>query len=269
MYKLDIEECKKITLDILIKIDKICRKNNFVYMICYGTLLGAIRHKGYIPWDDDIDIIMPREDYYKLGEYIIKHPELGLNYIDVSNRKDTIYYCAKICDKSTTVEESNFKHVEGYGLFVDVFPMDYLPEEERKRKRNRKKEMFWIRMIQHSSKISPGKGKNLKESILRMLAFILSRGFNAGKMLEKMHCRYIESNLNATNYIGIPWDKDEFKPSWLNDQKDILFEGHEFLAPCEPEKVLETIYGDYMTLPPVNERKCKHGLNCYKIDGNK
>lgn len=135
MRKLTVEEYKACVLNVLEKIDYVCRENGYTYMICYGTLLGAVRHKGFIPWDDDIDIVMPREDYYKLGSYIIEHPELELNYIDISNRNDTFYYCAKVCDSKTIVKEGRYRELKGYGAFVDIFPLDYLPEDKKERER--------------------------------------------------------------------------------------------------------------------------------------
>ena len=98
MKRLTIEEYKNRILEIMLVIDRICRENGFRYSIVYGTLLGAIRHRGFIPWDDDIDIAMTRSTYARLKEYILAHPELGLNFIDISTQPDTIYMCGKVCD---------------------------------------------------------------------------------------------------------------------------------------------------------------------------
>lgn len=266
MKKITMKEYKECVLNVLEKIDFICRENNYTYMICYGTLLGAVRHKGFIPWDDDIDIVMPRKDYYKLGQYIIDHPEVGLNYIDISNRKDSIYYCAKVCDANTIVKESRFKQIEGYGAFVDVFPLDYLPEDSKERMRYCKRELFWARIVQHAAELTPGKGDGLKQDVLKKLAFYGAKIFNAEKVLLKMHQRYIKFDEVPTKYIGIPWDSNCFKTEWFQDKVEVEFEGKLFFAPKEIEKVLKASYGDYMRLPAEKDRVYKHHLECYSIN---
>lgn len=266
MQKIGINEYKERILDILVKVDKICRENNYVYVIFYGTLLGAVRHKGFIPWDDDIDIVMPREDYYKLGEYIINHPELGLNYIDIKNRKDTIYYCAKVCDSETVVKESRYKQIKGYGAFIDVFPLDYLPEEEDKRIKQQRKELFWVKLLQHSAELSPGKGVGIKQKILKNIAFLFAKFFDTEKIISEMHQRYILFNAIPTRYMGVPWESIPFEAQWFNDRVEVEFEGKKFFAPAEMKKVLSLSYGNYMQLPSEEDRIYKHHLECYKID---
>ena len=99
--QLTMEEYKQVELGILIKIDKICREHNINYFLYAGTLLGAVRHQGFIPWDDDIDISMLREDYDKLAK-IIQNGDYGINFIRIEENPDTIYPYGKICDTTTT-----------------------------------------------------------------------------------------------------------------------------------------------------------------------
>ena len=264
MRKMSLDEYKKRILNVLIKIDDICRKNHLRYCICYGTLLGAVRHKGFIPWDDDIDIVMPRKDYYLLGKYILKHPELELNYIDISNRKDTTFYCAKVCDSHTVVREFNIKPLKGYGAFVDVFPFDFLPENEIERKKYMNKALYWERIVQHSIMVKPLKGDNLKHDILLKASFAYSHLFNTSKTLMKMHREFRKNDRNKTEYVGVPYDPHVFLADWFAGSIDIDFEGHKFLAPAEYDKVLTARYGNYMQLPPEEERIYKHHLDCYE-----
>ena len=266
MRKLTVEEYKACVLNVLEKIDYVCRENGYTYMICYGTLLGAVRHKGFIPWDDDIDIVMPREDYYKLGSYIIEHPELELNYIDISNRNDTFYYCAKVCDSKTIVKEGRYRELKGYGAFVDIFPLDYLPEDNKERERYCREELFWERIVQHSAELTPGKSENYKQEILKKLAFVFSRLFSSERILRKMHQRYIEFDKIKTAYIGIPWDSHFFKTEWFEHIIELEFEGKLFFAPKDYDKVLKSSYGDYMKLPPEKDRRYSHHLEGYRID---
>ena len=265
MRKLTLEEYKSRVLNVLIKIDDICRKNNFNYAICYGTLLGAVRHQGFIPWDDDIDIVMPRKDYYLLGKYIINHPEVKLNYIDISNREDTIYYCAKICDPDTYVKESDFKHVDGYGAFVDVFPLDYLPDDSKKRHDYIKRGLYLERLAQHGSRLKAGSSNNIKQNILLKASFIYSHLFNPSNIIKKMHKKFIEFDKKPTNYIGVPYEFCYFRPEWFNELVELNFENHKFLAPKYYDDVLRSSYGNYLELPPASERVYKHHLECFQI----
>lgn len=264
MRKLSIEEYKSRILEILIKVDSICRENNLIYMICYGTLLGAVRHKGFIPWDDDIDILMPRDDYYKLGEYIIAHPELGLNYIDISNRKDTIYYCAKVCDAKTIIKEAHFRPFEGYGAFIDVFPLDYLPNDKKERAKYKARALNQMRLVQHSSHIRPFKGKNVKHTILIFMSDYFARLFNAGKILKRMHKTFQTNSKVKTDYVGVPFGI-AFNARSFESRAEYLFEGHQFYGPADFDDVLKTAYGNYMIIPPVDQR-ITHNIDCYATD---
>lgn len=262
MRKLTSDEYKSVILNILIKIDKICRENGFNYTIAFGTLLGAVRHKGFIPWDDDIDIFMPREDYAKIGEYLINHPETGLNYIDISNRNDDIYYPAKVCDVSTVINrESTFVHVDGYGAYIDIFPLDYLPNDERKRKKYMKKALYNERLVQHSAK-TPIKGRNIVHSAAVRLANVYAHFYNTQKLLRKMHAEFAKNSLVKTDYVGVPYLYD-LHADCFRDRTELEFEGHMFYAPIDYTGVLLSSYGEsYMELPPENERKT-HYLECF------
>lgn len=264
MIRLTPDEYKDRVLNVLLKVDQICRMAGFRYMICYGTLLGAVRHKGFIPWDDDIDIVMPREDYYKLADYIIAHPELALNYIDIYNRKDTIYYCAKVCDAETVVKEARFKTVEGYGAFVDIFPLDYMPNDEKERARYKKKALYWERIVQHSSKTSLGKGKSIIHSIQIAVSHVYAHCFSTAKIIQKMHKTFIDNDRVETDYVGVPYGT-HFCTKDFAESTELEFEGHLFIAPKNYEHVLSTSYGNYMELPPENKR-VQHYIECYKKD---
>lgn len=265
MRKLSVREYKEKILDILVKVDRICRENNYVYTICYGTLLGAVRHNGFIPWDDDIDIFMPRDDYYKLGDYIIHHPELGLNYIDISNRKDTIYYCAKVCDANTIITEAaHFRPVEGYGAFIDIFPLDYLPDDERKRRKYKAKSLYRARLVEHSSHLKPYKGKTIKQTMLIYAGFYYAHLFRTGKILEKMHRDFQKNNHVQTKWVGVPFGT-AFHAASFAARAEYTFEGHHFWGPANFDDVLKTAYGDYMTIPPV-EKQITHAVECYIKD---
>lgn len=125
----DIEEIKKIQLEILKYVDQFCSQNNIKYALGYGTLIGAVRHKGFIPWDDDIDIIMRRNDYNRFIELFSK--ETG-RYKVWSHNLQTDYPIpyAKVTDEKTLKLEGTNYYVER-GVDIDVFPLDDLPNDEK------------------------------------------------------------------------------------------------------------------------------------------
>ena len=125
----NIRDTQNLMLPVLVFIDKICREHNLRYSLAYGTLIGAIRHKGFIPWDDDIDILMPRPDYEKL-QNIIKNMNSDEFGIMDSNDLDSFYVTrmAKIFNKKTYLKEFPHKYILEYGAFVDIFAVNGMPD---------------------------------------------------------------------------------------------------------------------------------------------
>ena len=201
MRKVTLEEYKTIILGVLEEIDHICRQEGFTYMLGCGTLLGAVRHQGFIPWDDDIDIMMPRQDYYRLMDYM-SHHETGLTFFDVTNKKDTIFVCGKICRKGTAVREHNFREVEGYGAFVDVFILDDLPDDEKQRKSLIRKNRLLRKLVVHSARTTFDKGRNPLETGKRLAAFGLSRFFNTQDLIRRLNRGYLKAFRGPCHYVG-------------------------------------------------------------------
>jgi len=260
-------EYKQCILEVLLKIDRICRENGLDYFIISGTLLGAVRHKGFIPWDDDVDIMMPRADYAKLGQILLSHPEYGLNYIDIDARTDSIYFGAKVCDARTGIIESNFRPIEGYGAFVDVFAMDHVAGDPAERERLRKKYLRMQRLVQHASKIRPGRSASPKRQLLLVLAFLLTRLYEPSKVLRRMTDRIKQDNERLSDaFIGVPWEETFYPREILEGRCELEFENHFVSAPAQWDAVLTALYGkDYMTPIPPDERD-SHGLICYWRD---
>lgn len=262
MKQLTVEEYKQVELDILIKVDKICRENNINYFLFAGTLIGAVRHQGFIPWDDDIDISMLRTDYDKLAA-IIQNGGYGLNFIRIEENPDTIYPYGKICDQTTEIDEKNFKSVNGYGVFIDVFPFDYLPEDEKERTKLKKKYFRMYQLLTHSSRTGYVKTDSMITNIKRNVAFHFAKLFNTKKLITRMNADFVKLNERKSNLVGLAWAF-----AWMFEDyqstSEVTFEGHTFLAPKNPDRVLKTHFGDYMKLPPESERVLKHTLVCYK-----
>ncbi|MCQ2533876.1 MAG: LicD family protein [Clostridia bacterium] len=120
-----MEEIHQSQMDIIRYIDKLCRDNNIKYSLAYGTLLGAIRHKGFIPWDDDMDIMMERVDYNKFLDIMKKDKSDRFNVINYEN---AYFPWTKICDGNTYIIEKDDYRIPNYALWVDVFPIDEMPE---------------------------------------------------------------------------------------------------------------------------------------------
>lgn len=263
MKQLTSEEYKSRLLEVMRKIDRACRDNGIRYSIIYGTLLGAVRHQGFIPWDDDIDIAMSRSEYNKLRDYISAHPELELNFIDVSNHKDTVYICGKICDARTCIKESNFRTVDGCGAFVDVFPLDNLPDDEKERKRFKAHALYLAKLIQHSAKLRPGKPDGLKHAFLLYSAFLYAHCFSTYKLIRELDAYCMKYSKAKTKYVGVPYFVSCFERADFDVLVDFPFESYALIGPKNYDKILNIAYdGSYLQLPPPEER-VNHLIECY------
>lgn len=262
MKQVSIEEYKKILLNILIKVDQICRENNIQYFLFAGTLLGAIRHKGFIPWDDDIDISMMREDYDKLAR-IIQNGTYGLNFIRIEENNDSIYPFGKICDSSTVLVERNFKSVSGYGAYIDVFPFDYMPDSKEEMTKISKKWFRKYKFLMHSARTSYEKTNSPILNIKRALVFAIATRFETYNLVTEMNEALKKMNDKKTHCVGLAWWKNAWLAEDFLETSEVDFEGHKFMAPKNPDRVLKTHFGDYMKLPPEDQRVLKHQLQCY------
>ena len=261
MQRLTVDEYKQVELNILVKVDQICREHQINYFLFAGTLIGAVRHKGFIPWDDDIDISMLRADYDKLAQ-IIQSGDYGLNFIRIEENPDTIYPYGKICDASTEIVENNFKSVNGYGVFIDVFPFDYLPEDAKARAKLKKKYFRMYQVLTHSSRTGYVKTNSAITNFKRFAALHLAKLLNTERLVRKMNSDFVALNNKKSSLVGLAWAfawplEDYMSPS------EVTFEGHTFLAPKNPDRVLKIHFGDYMKLPPEQDRILKHTLECY------
>ncbi len=267
MRKIETEEYKNIVLNVLLSIDEICREHDLRYMIFFGTLLGAVRHGGFIPWDDDIDVIMPREDYEKLGRIIDEQAD-GLRFICPENTPDTIFPFGKVCDARTSLRESNFVEVKGYGAYVDVFPVDHMPDDPQEKRKLNRKYFNLIRVLMHSSRIAYCKSGSALTDLLRFSAFHAGRLVNRKKLVRRLNSAFKALNNMKTDTVSVPWDESNFsaRPEDFDECVPILFEGHPVMGPRDPDFFLRQLYGDYRELPPKEEQVSNHLFECFYLD---
>ena len=258
LRELSVEECKKISLDILIDVAKFCDENNITYYLSVGTLLGAIRHKGYIPWDDDIDIMMPRPDFKKfLNNY--KH-----KYYRVYKPSEGMYYYGKVYDSRTIKYESNidYKKYEPTGVDIDIFPLDGIVNDEKIINKLYKKECF-LEMLWRLSNQPIFYRKNPLKAINRIIPRIIGTK-RLVKMIEKNAQTY---DYDSSDYVvrmrRSPNGFTGALPKSVYEKDYAEFEGRKFCIPKGYDEWLTKFFGDYMKLPPVEERKQLHDCKCY------
>lgn len=244
--KKNLREVQLRMLEILIEVDRICKKYNINYWISDGTLLGAIRHQGFIPWDDDIDISMLENDYKKFCKVI--EYELDQSKFFIANRKHDkhcIPKYLKIRDRSSTliefIESENEKYHQG--IFIDIFPMVYLNSNVKKIPKiynylSTRKD-FDIRYEKNA----------IKKLIKKVFIYMGGR-----KLLTLMYWMLFKT-YNKTNCIGYKYNfNNTYNVDDIFPLKTISFENYSFLSPSNPDGVLTMLYGDYMKLPSQENR---------------
>lgn len=243
-YTNDLRGMQFIALEILKEFDRICRKNNIEYWLDGGTLLGAVRHKGFIPWDDDVDVCVKNDDMEKLKKCLEKELPYYLNIYRFEKDVDVFY---KIFDKYSKV---SYQNEDGLGIWIDIFPMSYVKEDEKINKiiknsppkRNIPKEKKWL---------------NFREKFtwrILNLFNIKSREENIEKYYEVISQKEQDSYLYMKGKMW--WNL--YKKDWIFPLKEIEFEGYKFLCPNNYHKYLTSYYGDYMKLPPLEKRIPSH-----------
>lgn len=266
--QLTLREVQLVELDIMIEFDKFCRNNNLRYSLVGGTLLGAVRHKGFIPWDDDIDVAMPRPDYEKLIEIISANNNVLTDNIEVvlDRGKSANLPYLKIIDKRTSVPPSVEAKVNH--LWIDVFPYDGCPNEEKQAKKHLKKAKHYRHIIVYNQfKMSHFKGAWKLIYVVCSLYAKMYGMRRAIKNLVKLAKKYPfgdSSNIVCTVW-GLYGEGEIISKNSFDNLMEADFEDRKFYAMSNYDEYLSGIYGDYMTPPPENKRNSHHVI-AYKND---
>lgn len=264
--ELTLSEIQQESFKALLFFREICEKNNFKYWLCYGTLIGAIRHDGFIPWDDDVDVQMPREDYEKFIDYCInnKNSLLPFELHHFRTNKKYIYPIARFSNSNFYIDYANTKDY-GLGTFIDIYPVDNVNINCKKLHSARRKYMSLITFM--GQKKYSNKSKGLK-GFLKKCEYVYSKLLCPSKVLAKYDSLFIKSKF-GTGYCGCyNWETKIYnvKNGTFDNLIKHKFNGDEFYIPAEYDFILKTIYGDYMKLPPEADRVAHHNYSVYRKD---
>ncbi len=263
--EINVEELKQIQINILDYVAAFCDENNIKYWINSGTLLGAVRHGGYIPWDDDIDLGMLREDYDRFIS-LYNDPTGKYSLIGYEADGKTPVSFLKVVDNNTVLYEPDESGLK-IAVYIDIFVYDNAPGS-----REKVDQMYDVR-DECFRLISVQNDKTWPKGILHKVSMLL---FRLRKTYFRDRCYYVKKMIeNAQKYndeecleIGdfVAYLHFTCDKSVLSDMTEISFEGKKYKAPERYDEWLTVLYGDYMTLPPVDERVSHHRFKAYYVD---
>ena len=268
--KISLDEYKKIILIGLIFISDICDKNNLNYFLYAGTLLGAVKYKGFIPWDDDIDIVLLRDDYEKLLKLLEENENEDYKVLHVGNTKDYYYPYAKLVHKKTKVIE-NAKEIDELGAYVDIFPLDGIADGYEKE--INKMRFIWnlaarrmrIKNSEYKSSTVRFDKDNVRFRKMKDFIYIftdyitlpLGNKFWASVLDKKLK----KHNIADYNYVSrYKYNIEVFEKSLFMETAMYDFEGTQFKSIKDYNFLLTIAYGDYMKELPKERQRSHHQM---------
>ena len=272
MEELSLHDIHNVELEILKHVASICDSQGLRYFLYYGTLIGAIRHHGFIPWDDDVDICMPRPDYEKLIDYFKTNREelkpLEIEHYSVN--KKYIFPILRISNSDYYTEYEGKKDY-GLGVFIDIYPFDGCGNSQEEVEKTYKKTKNLISIISSGgrSKFEKSPGGVLR-NIFKWVLYNYTNIFGLYSVIKRLdtiakrtpfeNCEYVNTTVwwTSTKYVQ--------KRSDITDYIDVDFEGESFKTIRNYDKFLSSRYGDYMQYPPEEERVGHHFYRVFKKD---
>ncbi len=263
---------KQKQIEIFKRFISICEKYRLTYFVVGGTALGAVRHKGYIPWDDDIDVALPREDYQRFLE--VAQEELKENYFLQTHKTDLDYRFdyAKIRDNNSIFMEYSVSKLNiNHGIYIDVFPIDGYPENELKAWILEKRKAFIKNYLAKDNVYLDNKMKSKKERILQIAAKLMFRDKTTTDIITELHKQYMKYSYSKSKKVachGGAWGHKEIcEKEQYGRGKIGMFESVEVRLPEKTHEYLTHKYGSYMELPSVDKQVPHH--YCIRIDFEK
>ena len=259
--EITLDELRELQLNILDKIHEFCINSHIRYSLGGGTLLGAVRHKGYIPWDDDIDIMLPRPDY----ERFLKEFEGKFDWLKLQHYKndDTYYFpFAKVYDTRTVLIEEGAIN----GIYVDVFPIDGLPDEKGLSEYYNQFRRYVLMLCKTNKYYKFQIGHNRYFLYIKYLLkrILYPNRKDIIKRLEALYRRYsFDESYYAGAIVGRYAEKEHMEKSVFTKYVKVAFENHHYNCIADFDEYLRKHYGDYMQLPPVEKRVSNHEFIAY------
>lgn len=263
MRQLTLKELQSFSLEILKDVAGFCERNGIRYSLGYGTLLGAVRHKGFIPWDDDVDLMMPREDYERFRS---AYRSDKFTFIDSRNTPDCFIVFGRVCDMEKTIAKSRIPWInKDVGVWIDIFPVDRVPDDPQTYERIYEsllilmKTNVRIRRVHASPSSAFSFVERLRLMVLKMINPRLAKSdpnaivkdmtvlISLLSPQQSLHWSQLCCPDVGTNEFFMDEDINEYIP--------LRFEDRDFFAWKGYDRILRDSYGDYMILPPENKRK--------------
>lgn len=241
---------------LLHRVHLICEENGIRYTMMGGTLIGAIRHKGFIPWDDDIDIGMPYEDYKKFIGVVTSHKYEGLAFGIPGKTDDYFQTFVKVFDTTTTLKENNRTKSKPKGIFIDVFPLTFVG--------NTKWEVFYnVRKFRFWRDVLTRKDYHLCKGwffLVEWIYILLGKFLSSETSLKRIHTHYEKLASKKTLMMAdLDGNNKGIVPAYLFDEFTLYdFENYQFYGMKRVDEYLRWVFGDYMKLPPENQRTPHH-----------
>ena len=257
----DKKKLQMLQVSIVEDIDRICTEHNLKYYLIGGTLLGAVRHKGFIPWDDDIDLVMYREDYDALIS--ILQQNFSEKYFVQTFKTDRTYtrYIAKVRLNGTRMVESYLENAQSHqGIYVDIFPLDHTVKNDGLGLKLRGSIVRWLfayKSVRFNARVRTSGLKYIIGKVFKFTTYLIPNRFvnwlfdYVCTMDNKKNCKY------TTNFAShFKWKKQMYENEVFGEGCKLEFEGHMFNAPNDYLKILERLYGkNYMQRPPESKRE--------------
>lgn len=268
LREINSKELKSLLVEMLKEIDIFCSENGLRYFLAYGTLLGAVRHQGFIPWDDDVDIMMPRSDYQKfIKKFNGKIQSHKLQVVNSNSIKDYYLPYAKVIHTGTVVSE-NVNNAIRLGVFIDVFPLDNMSDNFKCAKRLFNRLSFYRNALMLKN-IKRRNGRSfIKNGIVAIgnIALKILPISLLTAIIDKKSRKYEDKEMTkylANAVLGVYGEKEVMPSLWFEVAVKLKFEDFLFSVPKEYNNILTELYGDYMQLPPEEKRGTHHSFKAY------